>query len=30
MLKNVNLKKKLSRDEYKRLLPEWQQRVFGL
>ena len=30
MLKNVNLKKKLSRDEYKRLLPDWQQRVFGL
>lgn len=30
MLKNVNLKKKLARDEYKRLLPDWQQRVFGL
>ncbi len=30
MLKNVNLKKKLPRDEYKRLLPDWQQRVFGL
>ena len=30
MLKNVNLKKKLSREEYKRLLPDWQQRVFGL
>ena len=30
MLKNVNLKRKLSRDEYKRLLPELQQRLFGL
>lgn len=30
MLQNVNLKRKLTRDEYKRLLPDLQQRVFGL
>lgn len=30
MLKNVNLKRKLARDEYKRVLPDLQQRVFGL
>lgn len=30
MLKNINLKRKLTRDEYKRLLPDLEQRVFGL
>lgn len=30
MLENINLKKKLSRDEYKRLLPILQQRLYDL
>jgi len=30
MLKNVNLKRKLTRDEYKRVLPDLQQRLFSL
>ncbi len=30
MLQNITLKRKLTRDEYKRLLPDLQQRVFGL
>lgn len=30
MLQDVNLKRKLTRDEYKQLLPDLQQRVFGL
>jgi len=30
MLKNVNLKRKLTRDEYKRVVPDLQQRLFGL
>ncbi len=30
MLKNVNLKRKLTREEYKQHLPDLQQRVFGL
>ena len=30
MLKNVNLKRKLTREEYKRLLPDLQQRLFSL
>jgi polyphosphate kinase 2 (PPK2 family) len=30
MLENINLKKKLSREEYKRLLPVWQNRLYDL
>jgi len=30
MLENINLKKKLSREEYKRALPGWQQRLYDL
>ena len=30
MLENINLKRKLSRDEYKRLLPTLQQRLYDL
>jgi polyphosphate kinase 2 (PPK2 family) len=30
MLENINLKKKLSREQYNRLLPRWQRRLYDL